>query len=85
VLLKAWRWAAKRVGQTTAEEMVARLEYQEGRRQRKSAAAAAQRAKTARVAEPEELRHVVRNPAAAAAALGTTELELAPASKKTGV
>jgi hypothetical protein len=38
------------------------------------------------VAEPEELRHhVVRNPAAAAAALGTTELELAPASKKTGV
>jgi len=64
--------------------MVARLEYQEGRRQRKSAATVAQRAKAARVAEPEELRHAVRNPAAAAA-LGTAELELAPAGKKMGV
>ena len=54
--------------------MVARLEYQEGRRQRKSAAAAAQRAKAARMVEPE----------ATAAALGTAELELGLAGKKTG-
>ena len=73
VLLKAWRWAAKRFGQTAVEEMDARLEYQEGRRQRKSVVAAAKQV-PARVAGRQEACRALE-------ALGTTELELGRVGK----
>ena len=74
LLQKAWRWSSKRLGLSTSDEIQRRVrDHVLPPHQADNPAV--------RLVEPKELRHAVRNPAAAA--LETAELELGPAGKKT--